>query len=63
MEREKRLFVTVNECVELTGVCKSKIYELVKAGAWPSVKFGTAIRIPLAGLEALASEAVESVSR
>ena len=63
METQTKMLLTVAECEALTGVCKSKIYELIRANAWPSVRIGTAIRVPLAGIESLVNEALENVSR
>lgn len=63
MENNKKLLLTVLEAEELTGISKSKIYELIRDRIWPSVKIGTAIRVPLAGLEAWIAEASENAAR
>ena len=52
----ERLLLRVPEAAELTGLGKSKAYELVASGEWPSVTIGRSIRVPLAGLRARVEE-------
>ncbi len=49
MARE-RLLLKVTEACDETGASRSKAYELVANGEWPSVRLGRAVRIPRAGL-------------
>jgi excisionase family DNA binding protein len=56
MDTLKPLFVRPVEAARLLGVSRSKLYELVRAGAIPSRKFGSSIRIPLEALERMAQE-------
>ena len=42
----------VEEVVELTGWCRTKIYAMVLSGEIPSVRSGRSVRIPLKSLEA-----------
>ena len=55
-----RLLITVREAAELAGIGRSKAYNLVLSGEWPSVLIGRArrVRYPelLAWIEAQAAE-------
>lgn len=53
-----RLLLTPEEAAETIGVSRSKIYELLRRGAIPSVKIGALRRVPLSALE----QYVESLS-
>jgi excisionase family DNA binding protein len=44
--------VRVKEAAEILGLGKTRVYELMDSGELPSVRIGTARRIPLDGLEA-----------
>jgi excisionase family DNA binding protein len=46
----ERLLLRVSEAATLTGIGRSKAYELVASGEWPSVTIGRSVRVPLAGL-------------
>lgn len=46
----EKLLLRVNEAAELTGLGRSKCYELIQSGEWPSIKIGRCLRIPAAGL-------------
>ena len=61
MSIERPLFVRPAEAAKLIGVSRSKCYELIAAGQIPSRRFGSSIRIPLAALEAMASELTQKV--
>ena len=45
-ERSHRLLLTVNEAAALLGIKRTKLYELLAAGVLPSVRIGSARRIP-----------------
>jgi len=47
-----RLLLRVREACEMTATPRSRGYEYVRSGEWPSVRCGRAIRIPRAGLDA-----------
>jgi excisionase family DNA binding protein len=44
--------LTIGEVSKVTSICKSKVYEMVWSGDWPSVRIGTAVRIPADALQA-----------
>src|SRR5262245_49165088 len=46
----EKLLLKVTEAAELTGLGRSKAYELVAAGTWPSISIGRSVRVPLVGL-------------
>lgn len=46
----EKLLLRVTEAAELASVSRTTAYELIAAGAWPSVRVGSALRVPLAGL-------------
>ncbi len=46
----ERLLLSVAEAAEVAGISRSLAYELIAAGVWPSVRVGTALRVPLAAL-------------
>ncbi len=48
----EKLLLRVNEAAELASVGRTKAYELISSGAWPVVRVGSAVRVPLAGLRA-----------
>ena len=47
-----KIMVRVSEAADLTSVPRSTAYALVASGIWPSVRLGTAIRIPVESLRA-----------
>jgi excisionase family DNA binding protein len=47
-----KLLLTVPEAARSLGLCRSFVYELVRAGELTSVKIGRARRVPFAALEA-----------
>jgi excisionase family DNA binding protein len=49
-EELERLLLRVEEAARMTGLGRSKAYELVATGEWPSVTIGRCVRVPLAGL-------------
>jgi excisionase family DNA binding protein len=46
----EKLLLRVTEAAELTGLGRSKAYELVANGTWPSIQIGRSVRVPVAGL-------------
>lgn len=54
----KRLTVTVTEAAEILGVSRTSAYELVRAGALPSVRLGRRIVIRRTTLEELVGRAL-----
>ena len=47
----EKLLLKVVEAADLTGLGRSKAYELVANGTWPSISIGRSVRVPLAGLK------------
>jgi excisionase family DNA binding protein len=54
----ERLTVTVTEAAEILGVSRTSAYELVRAGALPSVRLGRRIVIRRTTLEELVGSAL-----
>lgn len=54
----ERLTVTVTEAAEILGVSRTSAYELVRAGALPSVRLGRRILIRRTTLEELVGSAL-----
>jgi excisionase family DNA binding protein len=50
MSNNERMVLRPAEAAEALGVSRSKVYELIAAGAIPSVRVGGCIRVPLAAL-------------
>ena len=50
-ETDGRLLITVEEAAERLGIGRTLAWELVRAGALPSVRLGRCVRIPLVALE------------
>ncbi len=48
----EKLLLRVPEAAELASVGRTTAYELIASGAWPVVRVGSAVRVPLAGLRA-----------
>ena len=48
----EKLLLRVTEAAELASVGRTTAYELIAKGIWPSVRVGSAVRVPLAGLRA-----------
>lgn len=47
----KTRLLRVTEAAQMAGIGRTMAYEFAMSGAWPSVKIGRALRIPLTGLE------------
>jgi excisionase family DNA binding protein len=54
-----KLLLTHEETAEVLGICRSKVYELLRAGAIESVRIGASRRIPVAAV----TEYVERLRR
>ena len=50
-EGQGRLAVTYREAGDALGVCERIVWQLVKDGELKAVRFGRAVRIPVAELE------------
>ncbi len=48
----EKLLLRIPEAAELASVGRTTAYQLIASGAWPVVRVGTAVRVPLAGLRA-----------
>lgn len=48
----EKLLLRVTEAAELASVGRTTAYHLIASGAWPVVRIGSAVRVPLAGLRA-----------
>ncbi len=46
----EKLLLRVPEAARLASVGRTTAYQLIASGAWPVVRVGTAVRVPLAGL-------------
>ena len=57
------LTVRIAEAVRLTGLCRSKIYELIASGDIETVKVGRCTLIPMTSLRALVGQAGAGRSR
>ncbi len=58
----EKLLLRVPEAAELASVGRTKAYELIASGAWPVVRVGSAVRVPLAGLRAWVEAQTAGVS-
>jgi excisionase family DNA binding protein len=48
---EPPLLLRATEVAHLLGLGRSKVYEMMQTGELPTVKIGTAVRVPRAALE------------
>lgn len=48
----EKLLLRVDEAAALAAVSRTTAYARCASGAWPGVRVGTALRVPLAGLRA-----------
>jgi len=46
-----KLLLTPEETAGVLGICRSKVYELLRAGVIESVRIGASRRIPVAAVE------------
>jgi excisionase family DNA binding protein len=57
------VLLRVGEFARLANISRSKAYDLIKAGAIPTVELGSSLRIPASVLDSLVREALESHER
>jgi len=57
-----RLLLRPEEAAEVLGLGRSKVYELIGAGAIESVRIGGCRRVPTAALEAFIEELRQAVA-
>jgi excisionase family DNA binding protein len=55
----ERLLLTPTEAAQALGIGRSKLYELLRSGAVPSVRIGTCRRIPADALAAVIAQLSE----
>jgi excisionase family DNA binding protein len=48
----ERLAYRVAEAAAMVGISRSKMYELIAAGTMPTIRIGTAVRVPADALRA-----------
>ena len=48
--------VRIPEACRITGIGRSKLYELIKAGDIPTIKVGSMTLVPVKGLEGFLAE-------
>ncbi len=53
---ETRMLLRPVEVAEVLGICRSKAYELIKAGELPSIRIGCSVRVPIDQLRAWISK-------
>jgi len=58
----EQILVRPEQAAELLALARSSIYELVKSGELPSVRYGKALRLPVEGLRAWAEARTEQAS-
>lgn len=63
VKQPRRLLLRVPEACDLCAIGKTKGYELVASGQWPSIHIGTAVRVPLDGLIKWMQEQLEDESQ
>ena len=51
---DQPIFCRVDDAARLLSISRSKAYELIAKGQIPHIVIGKSIRVPIAGLEALA---------
>lgn len=52
MNELQPFLVKIPDAMKLTGVGRTRAYELVANGEWPSVRLGRRVLIPVEGLKA-----------
>jgi excisionase family DNA binding protein len=52
------LFLRVSATARLLNMSRTSVYELIRQGILPATKIGGKLRVPVAGLERLANEAL-----
>lgn len=51
------------EAGEAIGVSRARMYELIKAGAIPSIRIGTSIRVPVLALQEWINQQLAGTAR
>jgi excisionase family DNA binding protein len=59
-ETSLRLLLTVDEAADRLGLGRTKVYELLMRGDLPSVRIGTARRVPASALEAFVERLISA---
>ncbi|MES2290087.1 MAG: helix-turn-helix domain-containing protein [Pseudomonadota bacterium] len=59
-ERMRPITVRIHEACRITGIGRSKIYELIQSGDIATIKVGTMTLIPVVSIEAFLTAASES---
>lgn len=57
--RVERLLLTPGEAAQLLGIGKTKVFELIRTGAVPSLRIGRARRIPRPAIDAFIASLTE----
>ena len=60
---ERRLAYRVAEAAELVGVSRTKMYELIAAGDMPTIKIGSAVRVPADALREWIAERMQAAAK
>jgi excisionase family DNA binding protein len=62
MQKMEPMFVRPAEAAAMLSMSRTRLYELLASGAIPSVRFdnGRTLRIPLAALKKIVSDAMQS---
>jgi excisionase family DNA binding protein len=56
----ERLLLSPEQVAESLGVCRSRVYELMRTRALPSVKIGRARRVPVSAVRAYVDQLTDS---
>ena len=62
-DTNRRLLLTVKETAKATALGKSTVYKYIYSGVIPAVHIGTAVRVPVAALEAWIDKELDHASR
>jgi len=47
----QKLLLTTQEAADIIGICRTRVYDLLRAGELESIRIGRSRRIPTAALE------------
>jgi excisionase family DNA binding protein len=56
----ERLLLSPDQVAESLGVCRSRVYDLMRTGVLPSVKIGRARRVPVSAVRAYVDQLTDS---
>ena len=56
----KRLLLSPDQVAESLGVCRSRVYDLMRTCVLPSVKIGRARRVPVSAVRAYVDQLMDS---